>query len=293
MFSDVPNLASTFGYTNASWTLRSDLTAAYVCRLLNHMERGGWTAQSKAVRLAEWISANGFATTSGEKALVSDAIGAEKCRLLEPRVVLNGLDDVSARHDAQMLWPDLIVDGGINNLGAAVVQHRMDERGQACLRCTFRLPLVDTQTVQANLTGLDGKTLSEPDRPLSAEDLARAAPEKREWLRSKLAEGKTICSVVSEATMARFGVSLHAEFRPSVPFVATAAACLVMAEFIKYLLVPGATYHHTAVIGSLFLGTSSSSRFNRAADPHCLCVLHRQAILSLRSHPDADEELAQ
>jgi cation diffusion facilitator CzcD-associated flavoprotein CzcO len=43
MFSDVPNLASTFGYTNASWTLRSDLTAAYVCRLLNHMERGGWT----------------------------------------------------------------------------------------------------------------------------------------------------------------------------------------------------------------------------------------------------------
>ncbi|SFO54177.1 Predicted flavoprotein CzcO associated with the cation diffusion facilitator CzcD [Variovorax sp. OK605] len=43
MFSDVPNLASSFGYTNASWTLKSDLTAAYVCRLLNHMERSGWT----------------------------------------------------------------------------------------------------------------------------------------------------------------------------------------------------------------------------------------------------------
>lgn len=43
MFSDVPNLASTFGYTNASWTLKSDLTAGYVCRLLNHMERCGWT----------------------------------------------------------------------------------------------------------------------------------------------------------------------------------------------------------------------------------------------------------
>jgi len=27
-----------FGYTNASWTLRSDLTCAYVCRLLNHMD---------------------------------------------------------------------------------------------------------------------------------------------------------------------------------------------------------------------------------------------------------------
>lgn len=41
MFSDVPNLASVFGYTNASWTLKADLTAAYVCRLLNTMEKRG------------------------------------------------------------------------------------------------------------------------------------------------------------------------------------------------------------------------------------------------------------
>jgi monooxygenase len=41
MFSDVPNLASTFGYTNASWTLKADLTSAYVCRLLNYMDEHG------------------------------------------------------------------------------------------------------------------------------------------------------------------------------------------------------------------------------------------------------------
>ncbi len=41
MYSDVPNLASAFGYTNASWTLKSDLTCQYVCRLLNHMRRRG------------------------------------------------------------------------------------------------------------------------------------------------------------------------------------------------------------------------------------------------------------
>ncbi|MFT6570793.1 MAG: cation diffusion facilitator CzcD-associated flavoprotein CzcO [Sphingomonas echinoides] len=35
MFSDVPNMATSFGYTNASWTLKADLTCAYVCRLLN------------------------------------------------------------------------------------------------------------------------------------------------------------------------------------------------------------------------------------------------------------------
>lgn len=41
MYSDIPNLASSFGYTNASWTLKSDLTAAYVARLLNAMKKRG------------------------------------------------------------------------------------------------------------------------------------------------------------------------------------------------------------------------------------------------------------
>ncbi len=40
-YSGVPNLASSFGYVNASWTLRADLTCEYVCRLLNHMEITG------------------------------------------------------------------------------------------------------------------------------------------------------------------------------------------------------------------------------------------------------------
>jgi cation diffusion facilitator CzcD-associated flavoprotein CzcO len=44
MYSDVPNLASSFGYTNASWTLKSDLTAEYVCRLLRHMDARGYDA---------------------------------------------------------------------------------------------------------------------------------------------------------------------------------------------------------------------------------------------------------
>ena len=42
MFSDVPNLALTVGYTNASWTLKCDLTCEYVCRLLNYMETNGY-----------------------------------------------------------------------------------------------------------------------------------------------------------------------------------------------------------------------------------------------------------
>ena len=38
MFGGVPNFASVFGYTNASWTLKADLVCEFVCRMLNHMQ---------------------------------------------------------------------------------------------------------------------------------------------------------------------------------------------------------------------------------------------------------------
>jgi cation diffusion facilitator CzcD-associated flavoprotein CzcO len=41
MFSDVPNMAFVFGYTNASWTLRADLINEYACRLINYMDMYG------------------------------------------------------------------------------------------------------------------------------------------------------------------------------------------------------------------------------------------------------------
>ena len=42
MLGGIPNFAFTLGYTNASWTLKADLTAEYVCRLLRHMDAGGY-----------------------------------------------------------------------------------------------------------------------------------------------------------------------------------------------------------------------------------------------------------
>ncbi|TAG26768.1 MAG: NAD(P)/FAD-dependent oxidoreductase [Burkholderiales bacterium] len=42
LLEGIPNLAWIFGYTNASWTLKSDLAAQYVCRLLKHMDEQQW-----------------------------------------------------------------------------------------------------------------------------------------------------------------------------------------------------------------------------------------------------------
>ncbi len=62
MYADIPNLVQTFGYINASWTLRADLTAAYTCRLLNRMDELGMQMavprlreEDKDMELRPWI----------------------------------------------------------------------------------------------------------------------------------------------------------------------------------------------------------------------------------------------
>ena len=42
MLTDMPNMAFTIGYTNASWTLKADLVSEFVCRVLNYMDSQGF-----------------------------------------------------------------------------------------------------------------------------------------------------------------------------------------------------------------------------------------------------------
>jgi monooxygenase len=61
MFSDIPNLALSSGYTNASWTLKCDLTCDYLCRILNHMDKKGYAQitprlNDPDIEEVEWMS---------------------------------------------------------------------------------------------------------------------------------------------------------------------------------------------------------------------------------------------
>ena len=74
MYSDVPNLASVFGYINASWTLRADILSAFVCRLLNLMDKKGVHQVTPRLRAGDasmeakpWIS--GFSSGYMERGL--------------------------------------------------------------------------------------------------------------------------------------------------------------------------------------------------------------------------------
>ena len=50
MFSGIPNLSLAFGYTNASWTLKCDLTNQYVCKLINHMDKHGYSSCTPTIK---------------------------------------------------------------------------------------------------------------------------------------------------------------------------------------------------------------------------------------------------
>ncbi|MEU6162625.1 flavin-containing monooxygenase [Streptomyces tanashiensis] len=67
MLDGVPNLAMIIGYTNASWTLKADLAAAYVSRLIAHMDRHGLTAVTPVAAESDRsaVSVMGESLTSG------------------------------------------------------------------------------------------------------------------------------------------------------------------------------------------------------------------------------------
>jgi cation diffusion facilitator CzcD-associated flavoprotein CzcO len=67
MFTGVPNLAWVFGYFRASWTLRADLLADFVCRLLTHMDGRGakvvmpvLRAEDQGMQLKPWVEPDNF-----------------------------------------------------------------------------------------------------------------------------------------------------------------------------------------------------------------------------------------
>ncbi len=198
------------------------------CLLLGTAELG----EAKAKMLAAHLQAPGLQV---EPYAMTFEQYARKTRRA-PSVVLNGLDNIPARHQVQRtLWPDIVVDGAIGDFTCQVSRHPWPD-DIACLLCLFReLAGAPVETVQTQATGLSQESLSRPDDLLSAIDVERAPREKQEFLRARL--GKPICSVIQEG----IALTLSAEeqekgFEPSVPFIACFSACMAVAELVAHLM---------------------------------------------------------
>ena len=104
---------------------------------------------------AEWASSTlqSKLTTGWLRGSVEEYV--EQCgkRVPFPRLILNGLDNISARRAVQGLWPDQIIDGAIGPTVCEVTIHPW-KGNLSCLCCDFEEPVVEAVAVQAHSTGL-------------------------------------------------------------------------------------------------------------------------------------------
>jgi len=237
-----------------------------------------WLGTSKAKRLAQALN-GGNLTCTFEQSPIAIAARGPILRAMTTELVLNALDDVEARRDTQLLWPSVLVDGGINAVGAAVRVHRLDRPRWACMRCGFKQAVASATAVQSEATGLSKETLaSDHDRQLNDADIAAAFPEKRSWLKVQQQLGRTVCATIAEAQARRVGMNIAPGFRPSSPFVAGLSAVLVMAEALKALYFKQVQTIQHFQMESIFIGPASGAALMTSASTRCECSVHRSHI---------------
>jgi monooxygenase len=107
MFSGIPNFAWCVGYTNASWTLRADLTSKYVCRLINHMDANGYAFGMPDPRGAEGDSAPLLNLQSGYVQRVAGMLpqqGTTSPWTIRQNWFLDSWDNRRSDLDEAMVW---------------------------------------------------------------------------------------------------------------------------------------------------------------------------------------------
>jgi hypothetical protein len=192
-----------------------------------------------------------------------------------PALALTALDSTGARRDAQMVWPERLLDAatgetmcGLHDVGA----------GRACLRCLFPVQSAGPSAAErlAAVTGLDVATLRYGDQPLREEHLASLTDDQREPLVGQL--GKPICGLAHAIGLTDLPSD---DYRPSVPFVSQQAACLSVGRLIADHL--GIDAPATFVQYDALVGPASGTFERRKPLASCYCQLRRDLVLRLQS----------
>lgn len=197
-----------------------------------------------------------------------------------PTIVVNGLDNIPARHAIQDLWPDVIFDGAVGDFSCQVISSAWGS-DLACLKCLFVEPTApDPHIAASHETGLGLDRVRDSECVVTLADIEAAPPAKRPYLQEHI--GVKICSVVSEAMIARIAqVGTQASFAPSVPFVASMSATMVMGSLTRRLLEP-----HSLIprfIFDILQGPDRGELLRERARPRCICQARRNAIERVRA----------
>jgi molybdopterin/thiamine biosynthesis adenylyltransferase len=244
------------------------------CLLIGPSDVGKEKAMFAKAILSRKLKAKGF---SEDFSSFRDRMGNE---VPYPKVILNGLDNISARHAVQNLWPDLILDGAISDFGCQVSRHPWGE-DIACLRCLFQEPTESADLIASRTTGLSRERTQRPFETVTNEDVQIAPDGKKEWLQARI--GQQICSVVREGVAKQISEDDQAErFQPSVPFVACLSASMIVSELLKHLCgwpTPLAPRFQLDVLR----GPGFGREFSQERRRDCVCVTRKRNIDILRN----------
>lgn len=201
-----------------------------------------------------------------------------------PMYLLTGLDSPAARRDAQRLWPDVLIDGGTGD--TMIGLHVAHEAGRPCMACFFPDRGVPVRPVAADLaaaTTLPRELLVQGQRLLGEEDLLLADEDRRAKLRQHV--GKPICGLASA-----YGLTdLPDEgYRPAVPFVAMAAAVLVVGRLVA--IVTGAEPAANFVQYDTLVGADLRTADRRRGRPGCDCDTRRAIVGRVRAMRSTNAE---
>jgi len=199
-----------------------------------------------------------------------------------PRIVLNGLDNIEARHEVQALWPDLIIDGAIGDFACQVSCHPWG-KDVACLKCLFQNPAGEfANRIASRLTGLSIERSQQALTTVTEQDILLASPEKQNWLKGRL--GQQICSVIQEAVIQSISDERQRDrFEPSVPFVACLSASMMVAELVKYTMgLP--TKLEPRFQMDVLQGPEFGQELLQCRRRDCMCVTRSDNIETVRQH---------
>jgi hypothetical protein len=201
-----------------------------------------------------------------------------------PAIVVNGLDQIPARHAAQDLWPDALFDGAIGDFSCQFFAHVWGDEF-ACAKCIFVVPdAPDPAIKESRESGLSVERIRDPDSVVGLKDVEAAPLEKREFLRERV--GKTVCSVASEAVLQAISQQGTGNLgSASVPFVATMSSAMVAGALVRWTL-DGTTGCHRFYF-DLLQGPQRGEHFNEHPRPGCMCVARKDAIVRARSRRHA------
>lgn len=197
-----------------------------------------------------------------------------------PTLVLNGLDNIDARHEVQGMWPDLIIDGAIGTFGCQVSRHPWGE-DTACLMCLFpRETGESAEQVASRVIGLRPERAAQLLEPVTEEDVIAAPRDKRDWLQARI--GKKICSVIPEGLAQSISTERQREgFEPSVPFVACLSACMMVTELVREVAGWGSLLKSRFQFDVL-IGPTNGQHFPQTRQRNCECVTRQANIDKVR-----------